>query len=101
MTYTYSNRQVSNYALKRVEGSCHKDPNHTRMVGIMCKSCPFYEGMASKFVMRKLGYRTPEEADKYVVCNGFEKDDEGPNVSEIRESIYERIEYAALCALDG
>lgn len=100
MTYTYDTRAVSKYALKLVEHACHKDPNRTRLVGVMCKSCPFYEGMASKFIDSHIDRNYDSyAATRYVVCNGYEKDDEGPDVGRIRSAIYSTLEDRALKAL--
>ena len=70
------------------------------MVGIMCKSCPFYEGFAHNFIDRKVGNYDTYEAMNYIVCNGFETDDEGPDVGRIRSAIYRTLEDHALRALD-
>ena len=88
LTYTYSNYQISHYSLKKVEGSCHRDPDHTTLIGVMCKLCPHHCGMKGRF----------------IICDweGYQKDDEGEGteVWDIRHQINERLEYNALCALD-
>ena len=82
ITYTYDNRQISHFALKKVDGSCKRDESHTILIGIFCKQCQFYEGMK----------------DNYVICSSpFHKtDDEGAR--KIRYEICERIENDALIA---
>lgn len=90
ITYTYSNGQISHFTLKKVEGSCKRDPSHTVLIGVFCKHCPFYEGMEW----------SKDNGGEYVVCSSpfHEKDDEGAR--DIRYEMYEKIEHNALCALD-
>lgn len=83
ITYTYDTGQISHFALKKVEGSCHRDENHTVLIGVFCKHCPHYNGMH----------------DRYVICDYHDKDDEG--ASKARDEIYDTITRNALCALDG
>lgn len=90
ITYTYSNGQISHFTLKKVEGSCKRDPSHTVLIGVFCKHCPFYEGMEW----------SKDYGGEYVVCSSpfHEKDDEGAR--DIRYEMYEKIKNNALCALD-
>ena len=88
LTYTYDSGRISHYSLKKVEGSCHRDPDRTVLIGVMCKFCPHHCGMK----------------DRFIICDweGYQKDDESEDVDvrEIRHKINERLEYNALCALD-
>ena len=102
MTYNYDTGSISKFALKRVNNSCHKDESRTRMIGVMCKSCPFYDGTADRHIdweSLQLGSLPPYERFNYVVCTAFDKDDEGPDVQKVRHAIYETLEHHALCAL--
>ena len=82
ITYTYSNCQISHYTLKKVDGSCKRDKEHTILVGVFCKQCPFYEGIK----------------ENYVICSSdfHKEDDEG--AKEIRWEINENLREQALTA---
>ena len=89
ITYTYSNGHISHFSLKKVEGSCHRDPDRTVLIGVMCKFCPHYCNRIE---------------GRYVLCDweGYQHDDDkdSTEVHDIRRKIYDRIEHDALCALD-
>ena len=82
LKYTYSNGEISHYALKKIWGSCHQDENHTVLIGVFCRNCPFYAG----------------EADDFIICEYHKKDDEG--ASRTRSKIYDDLRYEALCAFE-
>ena len=82
LTYTYANGQISDYVLKRIDGDCKKDSDHTIMVGVFCKQCPFYQGISGN----------------YVICEYHKEDD--PGVTDERYNIYKNLQRDALCALD-
>lgn len=88
--YTYSNGQVSRFALKKLDTVCEKTGKSV-LVGVFCRQCPFFERMSTDIIYS----RRP-----YVICNGHDKDDQGPDVSEIRNEIIEKIRHQALCAMD-
>ena len=53
LKYTYNTGKIErDFVLKKVEGSCKQDPNHTKLIGVMCRTCPFYNG-EKKFYSRK------------------------------------------------
>lgn len=83
LIYYYNDCSTSHYALKRVDGTCDKDPDRTVLIGVFCKTCPHYCGIKNNF----------------VICEFHEKDDEG--ASETRSEVYENLQHEALCALDG
>lgn len=85
LTYTYDTGHISHFALKKVEGSCHRDEDHTALIGVYCKIyCPFYAGMK----------------DNFIICEYHKKDDPDPEVNEARYKICESLERDALRALD-
>ena len=45
LKYIYDTGKIErDFVLKKVEGSCKQDPNHTKLIGVMCRTCPFYDG---------------------------------------------------------
>ncbi len=84
LTYTYDTGAISHYALKKVEGRCNVKEDRTTLIGVMCRFCEHYCGLAP--------------GQKYVICAYHEKDDEGEDVREIRYKINERLTHDALCA---
>ena len=80
LTYTYDNGRISQYALKRVDTSCHRNENRTVLIGVFCKQCPFYAGIQ----------------DDYVICEHYKEDD--PGASKTRSKINDRLKYLALCS---
>ena len=52
LKYIYDTGKIErDFVLKKVEGSCKQDPNHTKLIGVMCRTCPFYDG-EKKFYSR-------------------------------------------------
>ena len=72
LTYTYDTGKIErDFVLKKVEGSCKQDPNHTKLIGVMCRTCPFYEGEKKFYDDSKLVF------GHYVFCKYHKEDDEG------------------------
>lgn len=81
-SYDYQTGQVRlDFSFKKIEGSCKKDNERTRLIGVYCKSCEHYKG----------------QRDNYVFCSFHSKDDEGASGLRKRMSDYLRNEaYKAL-----
>ena len=83
ITYSYENCHISHFALKLPERDCKCNKERTVLIGVMCKLCPYYEGVTEEFV---------------ICSNPEHHDDEG--ASDARWRMVQRIENNALCALD-
>lgn len=77
LIYNYDTRKIErDFVLKKVEGSCKQDPNHTKLIGVMCRTCPFYDGEKS-FYSRNSDYCLGDYLGHYIFCKYHKKDDEG------------------------
>lgn len=77
LKYTYDTGKIErDFVLKKVEGSCKQDPNHTKLIGVMCRTCPFYDGEKS-FYSRDSEYILGDYLGHYVFCKYHKEDDEG------------------------
>lgn len=87
ITYTYDNGQISHFTLKRADTVCQKDKSRSVLIGVFCKTCPFYYGM-----------KRDEEGRTFVVCtsNFHKQDDEGTR--ELRYKLWDEIKENALRA---
>ena len=93
LKYRYDTGKIErDFVLKKVEGSCKQDPNHTKLVGVMCCTCPFYDG-EKKFYSRKNEYLLGDYLGHYVLCKYHKKDDEG--TQEIIRDMMDKFEEEA------
>ena len=77
LKYTYDTGKIErDFVLKKVEGSCKQDPNHTKLIGVMCRTCPFYDG-EKKFYSRNSEFLHGDYLGRYILCKYHKKDDEG------------------------
>ena len=77
LKYTYDTGKIErDFVLKKVEGSCKQDPNHTKLIGVMCRTCPFYDG-EKKFYSRNSEFLHGDYLGHYILCKYHKKDDEG------------------------
>ena len=78
LTYSYETGKIErDFVLKKVEGSCHQDPNHTKLIGVMCRTCPFYDGEKKFYNTKKLMFEDGHYLGHYVFCKYHKEDDEG------------------------
>lgn len=96
MTYNYDTGKITrDFVLKKVEHSCHADPEHTRLIGVMCRNCPHY-------LKEKTFYHSPKDEyilnteliGTFVFCKYHKKDDEG--TEEILHRMYDNLREEAL-----
>lgn len=84
LTYTYSTGQITrDFRLKKMENDCRRDPERTVNIGIMCRTCPFYDG--------RYTHTDPEFKRVELVRCKFHKEDD-PGLSEIIRKMYEKFE---------
>ena len=79
MTYNYGTGQISrDFVLKKVEGNCDMDPNHTKLIGVMCQVCPYYLRMNTFYRSSKEEYKLNLDGKigTFVFCKFHKKDDE-------------------------
>lgn len=77
LKYRYDTGKIErDFVLKKVEGSCKQDPNHTKLIGVMCRTCPFYDG-EKKFYSRNSEFLHGGYLGHYILCKYHKKDDEG------------------------
>ena len=89
MKYDYNSSQIErDFVLKKVWGDCYLDPNNVTLIGVPCKSCPYYDGM--KKFYRESNERYKLSFDKigtFVFCKYHKEDDE-----EAREAVRQMYE---------
>jgi len=77
LTYNYDTRQITrDFHLKKVEGMCHRDPEKTVDIGIMCRACPFYAGDYDWWG-NPFDYIGRDDHKRLVKCKFHKEDDEG------------------------
>ena len=78
LRYTYDTGEIErDFVLKKAEGSCKQDPNHTKLIGVMCRTCPFYDGEKDFYSRGYKEYILGDYVGHYVFCKYHKKDDEG------------------------
>ena len=100
MTYTYDTGKIErDFVLKRVEGNCKADPKQTRLIGVMCKSCPHFIRMETFYPSPKDDYiLNTNKIGTFVFCKFHKEDD--PGTDEIIHRMYEKFRYEALTHFD-
>ena len=95
LRYNYDNCQISrDFVLKKVEGSCHMDPNKTNLIGVMCRLCPYYDGEIDWYG-RIREYIIDLDNHHHVVRCKFHKEDD-PGLEEMVHDIYKKFEEEAI-----
>ena len=97
LKYIYDTGRIErDFVLKKVEHDCNQDPERTKLIGVMCRSCPFFEGMKDFYSETRwlrdfiLGHKI----GTYVFCKFHKEDDEG--ASEILSNMYRKFEEEAI-----
>ena len=91
MTYNYDTGKITrDFIFKKIDNLCRVDENKSTLIGVMCKTCPFYKG------------ERMESFDKgFVLCGNIKGDDpfaeDDPGCSKIRSEMYERFRNDAIC----
>lgn len=87
LTYTYETRQITrDFHLKKVEGDCKRDPERTVNIGIMCRTCPFFDGEYKHWLY-------PDRID-LIKCKYHKEDD--PGLQEVVSDMYRKFEEKAI-----
>lgn len=92
MTYNYDTGKITrDWVLKKVEGSCKRDPDRTVLIGVMCKHCPFYGGMRTL-------YKNDECATigTFIFCKYHKEDDDVEGIREALSNIYDKFREEAI-----
>lgn len=87
LTYTYDTGQITrDFHLKKVEGDCKRDPGKTVNIGIMCRTCPFFDGeLKHWFYSNRIGF---------IKCKYHKKDD--PGLQDIVDDMLSKFEEEAI-----
>ena len=94
LTYNYETGKITrDFHLKKVEGSCRRDPDRTVNIGIMCRLCPFYGGDLD-WRGNPFKYIGSDDHKRLVKCRYHVKDDEG--LEDVVHDIYTKLEEAAI-----
>lgn len=83
ISYDYSTRSLSHFALKKIDGACKKNDSRTTLIGVFCKGCSHYCGTKGGF----------------IICDHPDHRDDA-DADNARKELHEQIEHRALCALD-
>lgn len=78
MKYTYDTGQIErDFVLKKVDGSCKQDPEHTKLIGVMCQNCPYFLEMKTFYYSPMEEYKLClDEIGTFVFCKYHKEDDE-------------------------
>ena len=88
LTYNYGTRQITrDFVLKRAEGDCRRDPEKTTLIGVMCRTCPFYNG-------ERTYYEESKQIGHFIHCKFHTHDDE--ESEKIIREMYNDFETEAL-----
>ena len=100
MTYTYSTVKIErDFVLKKVEGNCKVDPEHTKLIGVMCKGCPHFLKMETFYYSPREEYKLDfDKIGTFVFCKYHKKDDE--SAKEAVDRLYEKFRKEALTHYD-
>lgn len=95
-TYSYATRKIErDFVLKRVEGNCHVDPEHAKLIGVMCKGCPHFLKMKTFYYSPREEYKLClDKIGTFVFCKFHKKDDDG--AEEAVRKMYEKFEEEAI-----
>lgn len=97
MTYNYDNGRITrDFVFKKVEGSCHQDPNKTMLIGVMCRTCPFYDGEYKWWGrLGKGGYFIDLDSHKHLVKCKYHKEDD-PGLDDVIHDMYDKFREEAI-----
>ena len=97
MTYNYDSGKISrDFVFKKIEGSCHRDPEETALIGVRCRTCPFYGGEYDWYGrLGKWGDLIDLDRHKHLVKCKFHKEDD-PGLEEVVSDIYDRFREEAI-----
>lgn len=85
LTYTYSTGQITrDFHFKKTEHVCQRDPARSVLIGVMCRTCPFYGGI----------YTRGHNGKDLVKCKYHGEDD--PGLSEIVSEMYHKFKEEAI-----
>ena len=85
LTYTYETGQIPrDFHFKKTEHVCQRDPARSVLIGVMCRTCPFYGGI----------YTHGRNGKDLVKCKYHGEDD--PGLSEIVSEMYHKFEEEAI-----
>ena len=94
MKYTYDTGKIErDFVLKKVEHNCTRDPNKTTMIGVMCRTCPFYSGIKD-FYSHGREFIIGDYIGTYVLCKYHKEDDEGTR--DIISDMYDKFREEAI-----
>ncbi len=94
LTYNYETGQITrDFHLKRLEGDCKRDPERTVNIGVMCRSCPFYNGELKW--RGKSGNTIDFDRHEHLVKCKFYQDDD-PGLQEVVSDMYRKFEEKAI-----
>lgn len=96
LIYTYSTGQITrDFHLKKAEGVCQREQNRTVLIGVMCRTCPYYGGYVDwwgrgerEFVLNL------DRHEKLVMCKFHQEDD--PGLEDVISDMYTRLEDDAI-----
>lgn len=96
MTYNYDTGKITrDWVLKIVNRSCKRDPDKTVMVGVMCKTCPFYGGIKNLYKKDKYGI-TIEKVGTFIFCKYHKEDDDVEGVKDALIKMYDEFREEAI-----
>lgn len=88
LTYEYATGRITrDFHFKKADTVCHIDQDRTVLIGVMCRTCPFYAG-------QKAHYSPAYDRMDLVMCKFHKEDD--PGLSEIVSDMYAVFEQEAI-----
>lgn len=96
LTYTYATGQITrDFHFKKTEHVCQRDPARSVLIGVMCRTCPFYGGYVDWWGRCEREYvLNLDRHEKLVQCKFHQEDD--PGLSEIVSEMYHKFEEEAI-----
>ena len=95
LRYEYETQHISrDFSLKKVEGSCHRDPDKTVLIGVMCRLCPYYAGEIDWYGRIREHIIDFDNHHHVVRCKFHGEDD--PGLEEVVHDMYEKFEEEAI-----
>lgn len=95
LTYTYATGQITrDFHFKEVEGSCNRNPERTILIGVMCRTCPFYAGEINWYGRIREHIIDFDNHHHVIKCKFHRKDD--PGLEEVVHDTYQKFEEEAI-----
>ena len=96
MSYNYETGQITrDFVLKKTERDCNVEPDRTRLIGVMCQTCPYYQKMKTFYHPSRDAYRFgSDEIGTFVFCKYHKRDDD--EAQDILDRMYEQFKEEAL-----